>query len=71
MDVTTGLGRTGVVGVLDNGDGPQLLLRADFDGLPVMEQTGLPYASETAGVMHACCHDMNVNCPLGALDLRA
>lgn len=69
MDVTTGLGRTGVVGVLDNGDGPHLLLRADFDGLPVMEQTRLPYASETAGVMHACGHDMHVTCLLGALDL--
>ena len=43
--VTTGVGGTGVVGVLANGDGPTVLLRADMDGLPVLEQTGLPYAS--------------------------
>src|SRR6185312_8232435 len=43
--VTTGVGGTGVVGVLSNGTGPTVLLRADMDGLPVLEQTGLPYAS--------------------------
>src|SRR6201992_1520729 len=43
--VTTGVGGTGVVGLLANGDGPTVLLRADMDGLPVLEQTGLPYAS--------------------------
>ena len=43
--VTTGVGGTGVVGVLANGDGPTVLLRADMDALPVLEQTGLPYAS--------------------------
>ena len=41
----TGIGRTGVVGVLRNGDGPMVLLRADMDALPVLERTGLPYAS--------------------------
>ncbi|TXS21941.1 amidohydrolase [Streptomyces sp. adm13(2018)] len=71
LDVTTGVGRTGVVGVLANGDGPHVLLRADFDALPVTEQTGLPYASGTDGVMHACGHDMHVACLLGALDLLA
>src|SRR5579875_3671356 len=43
--VTTGIGGTGVVGVLRNGDGPSVLLRADMDALPVQEATGLPYAS--------------------------
>ena len=63
--VTEGVGRTGVVGVLRNGDGPVALLRADMDALPVTEQTGLPYASTTP-VMHACGHDMHVTCLLGA-----
>ncbi|MGZ4520182.1 MAG: amidohydrolase, partial [Mycobacteriaceae bacterium] len=44
FEVTSGVGRTGVVGVLRNGDGPTALLRADMDALPVREQTGLPYA---------------------------
>ncbi|MEU5883811.1 amidohydrolase [Spirillospora sp. NPDC047279] len=69
LEVTTGVGRTGVVGALRNGAGPMVLLRADFDALPVTERTGLPYASETDGVMHACGHDMHVTCLLGALDL--
>ncbi|MFG2611163.1 amidohydrolase [Streptomyces anulatus] len=69
LEVTTGLGGTGVAAVLANGPGPRILLRADFDALPVQEQTGLPYASTTEGVMHACGHDMHVACLLGALDL--
>ena len=44
-EVTTGVGKTGVVGVLRNGDGPTIMLRADMDALPVREATGLPYAS--------------------------
>ena len=43
--VTTGVGKTGVVGLLQNGDGPTVMLRADMDALPVQEATGLPYAS--------------------------
>ncbi|MFE0174071.1 amidohydrolase [Streptomyces sp. NPDC059002] len=70
-EVTPGVGRTGVVAVLDNGEGPTVLLRADFDALPVTERTGLPYASRTEGVMHACGHDMHVTCLLGALKLLA
>src|SRR4051794_29956887 len=49
-EVTTGVGRTGVVGLLRNGTGPTVLLRADMDGLPVLERTGLPYASTVRGV---------------------
>jgi amidohydrolase len=73
------VGGTGVVGVLRNGDGPTVLLRADMDALPVREETGLPYASkETAAegdaavpVMHACGHDVHVTCLLGAIALMA
>ena len=73
--VTIGVGGTGVVGLLANGAGPTVLLRADMDGLPVLEQTGLPYASTGRAtnrggadvpVMHACGHDMHVTCLLGA-----
>ncbi len=80
LDVRTGVGRTGVVGVLTNGDGPTVLLRADMDALPVQEETGLPYASTARGtdrdgndvpVMHACGHDVHVTCLLGALDTLA
>jgi amidohydrolase len=72
---TTGVGGTGVVGLLENGPGPTALVRADMDALPVTERTGLPYASEATGtdrdgnhvdVMHACGHDMHVTCLLGA-----
>ena len=68
-DVTTGVGGTGVVGLLTNGDGPTVMLRADMDALPVREATGLPYASTATAtdpdgnevpVMHACGHDMHV-----------
>jgi len=74
-ETATGVGRTGVVGVLRNGAGPTALLRADMDALPVAERTGLPYASTARGtdgdgrevpVMHACGHDMHVTCLLGA-----
>lgn len=65
-EVTAGVGKTGVVGVLRNGDGPTVMLRADMDALPVQEQTGLDYASETDGVMHACGHDMHVAWLTGA-----
>lgn len=77
LAVTTGIGGTGVVGVLENGDGPTVLLRADMDALPVEEATGLTYASTARGtdpdgndvpVMHACGHDVHVTCLLGATE---
>ncbi|MGV8967580.1 MAG: amidohydrolase [Cellulomonas sp.] len=79
-EVTTGVGGTGVVGVLHNGAGPTALLRADMDGLPVSERTGLAYASTSSGpdesgaevpVMHACGHDVHVTCLLGAAERLA
>ena len=80
FEVTTGVGKTGVVGVLHNGDGPTVMLRADMDALPVKEQTGLPYASTVTAtdpdgnevpVMHACGHDMHVTWLAGAAALLA
>jgi len=80
FDVTPAVGKTGVVGVLRNGDGPTVMLRADMDALPVREDTGLPYAStETATdstgvsvpVMHACGHDMHVTWLVGAATIMA
>jgi amidohydrolase len=79
-EVTTGVGKTGVVGLLRNGDGPRIMLRADMDALPVQEATGLPYASKvtatdstgkTVPVMHACGHDMHVSWLIGAAMLLA
>ncbi|PKH43801.1 hippurate hydrolase [Nocardioides alpinus] len=75
FEVHEGIGITGVVGVLARGEGPVALLRADMDGLPVEEATGLPYASTAraldpdgvdVAVMHACGHDVHVTCLLGA-----
>src|SRR3954463_8275235 len=80
FEVHEGVGGTGVVGVLRNGDGATVLLRADMDALPVREATGLPYASEVSAtdadgtevpVMHACGHDMHVACLAGAAQLLA
>jgi amidohydrolase len=68
-EVATGIGRTGVVGVIrGRGDGPgrAIGLRADMDALPIEEQTGLPYASATPGAMHACGHDGHTAMLLGA-----
>lgn len=66
--VTRGVGGGhGVVGVLRNGPGPTVALRAELDALPVAEQTGLPYASTVPGVMHACGHDLHLAAAAGAL----
>ena len=80
FEVSTGIGRTGVVGLLRNGDAPTVMLRADMDALPIKEATGLPYAStvsatgpdgKTVPVAHACGHDMHVACLVGAATLFA
>src|SRR5438067_7554221 len=79
FDVTTGVGKTGVVGILRNGDGPTVMLRADMDALPIREATDLPYASDitvnqngkSVPVMHACGHDMHVTWLIGAATLLA
>ncbi len=75
LEVSTGIGRTGVVGVLRNGPGPTVMLRTELDGLPVLEKTGLPFAStvtakgdagEALPVMHACGHDLHMTIWVGA-----
>lgn len=80
FEVATGIGKTGVVGLLRNGDGPTVMMRADMDALPVLENTGLPYSSKatatdregkTVPVMHACGHDMHVTWLIGATTLLA
>ncbi|MGQ0590927.1 MAG: amidohydrolase [Sphingosinicella sp.] len=74
-EVTTGVGGTGVVAILRNGEGPTVLMRADMDGLPLEERSGLPNASRArqAGpdgteqpVMHACGHDVHITALVGA-----
>ncbi|WP_025127816.1 M20 aminoacylase family protein [Pseudomonas sp. PH1b] len=66
-EVHTGVGRTGVVGVLRNGSGSRTLgLRADMDALPIIENTGVPYSSRYSGCMHACGHDGHTTILLGA-----
>lgn len=79
-DVTTEVGATGVVAILENGAGPFVLLRADIDALPVREETGLPYASTVRAVgldgieqpvAHACGHDMHATWMIGVATLLA
>lgn len=74
FDVTEKVGGTGVVAILKNGDGPMIMVRADMDGLPVVEQSGLANAStvkmkdwnnELVGVMHACGHDVHMTSLIG------
>jgi len=76
--VTKGVGKTGVVGLLENGEGSTVMLRADMDGLPAKENIGLPYASEVTAtdregnevpVAHACGHDMHITCLAGVTTL--
>lgn len=78
FEVTTGIGVTGVVGILKNGEGPTVMLRADMDALPVAEATGLEYASSIiardedgneVGVSHVCGHDLHVTWLMGAARL--
>ena len=76
--VERGIGGHGVVGIIRNGSGQNVLLRSELDALPLKENTGLPYASKAEqvdsdgikkGVMHACAHDMHMTCLLGAAAL--
>lgn len=77
--ITRGVGGHGVVGVLANGEGPTVMVRADLDALPILEKTGLPYASGSGdmegsrenGVMHACGHDVHMTVLIGAARLLA
>lgn len=80
IEVTTGVGRQGVVGILKNGDGPVVMIRTDLDALPVTEATGLPFASTVrtkdpkgndVGVMHACGHDVHITCQIGVAQYLA
>ncbi len=79
-EVTTGVGGHGVVALLHNGEGPSVMLRADMDALPVVEQTGLVYQSTVTarddqgaevGVMHACGHDIHMTCLVGVVRFLA
>jgi amidohydrolase len=79
-EVTTGVGRTGVVAILRNGSGRTIMLRADMDALPIEEKTGLPFASKvivksSAGqsvpVMHACGHDIHMTALMGTARIMA
>ena len=70
MEVQTGVGKTGVVGILEGEkDGPTVLVRADMDALPIVEETGADYESTNEGVMHACGHDGHTTIALGVAKL--
>jgi len=70
IEVTTGIGGTGVVGVIrGSADGPTVALRADMDALPITEELPRPHASQTPGVMHACGHDGHTAMLLGAAEI--
>jgi amidohydrolase len=80
FEVTTGVGRTGIVAVMKNGAGPTVMLRTELDGLPVEEKTGLPFASTVVAigaggqrtpVMHACGHDLHMSAWAGTARLMA
>ena len=80
FDVTTGVGGTGIVGMMENGPGPLVMMRADMDGLPVEEKSGLPYASRKKQLdrdgnevftMHACGHDVHVTSLVGTARIMA
>jgi len=79
-DVTEGVGGTGVVAIMENGPGPLVMMRADMDGLPVKEKSGLPYASTVTQVdwdgnevpvMHACGHDVHITSLVGTARVMA
>lgn len=70
VETTTGVGKTGVVGLIEGREpGPTVLLRVDMDALPITEETGLPFASQNHGVMHACGHDGHTAIGMGVAQL--
>lgn len=69
IDFKTGVGGHGIVADIRGGDGPTIALRADMDALPIQEETGLDFASENPGVMHACGHDAHTTILIGAAEL--
>lgn len=69
LEVIEGIGGTGVVGIAKNGKGPTTLVRAEMDALPVPEDTGLRFRSQTTGVMHACGHDYHMAALVGVAEL--
>jgi len=80
FEVTEGVGGTGVVAIMKNGPGPRVMMRADMDGLPVPEKSGLPYASKAkqidwdgneVPVMHACGHDVHITSLVGTARIMA
>ena len=72
IEIRTGVGKTGVVGIIEGAaPGPTVLLRFDMDALPVLEATGLPFASENEGLMHACGHDAHTAIGMGVASLLA
>ena len=66
LDIQTGVAENGIVATLFSGEGPTVGLRADMDALPIHEETGLPFASEIEGKMHACGHDGHTSMLVGA-----
>lgn len=72
LEVQTGVGKTGVVGILDGAhDGPTVLVRADMDALPITEETALPFTSQNPAIMHSCGHDGHTAIALGVAKLFA
>jgi len=80
FEVTTGIGKTGIVALMKNGPGPTVMLRTEIDALPVAEKTGLPFASsvttknaagQVVPVMHACGHDLHMAAWAGTAQIMA
>ena len=70
-EVQQGIAKTGVVGLLHNGEGPVIMTRVDMDALPIQEENDVPYVSQTPGCMHACGHDAHMAIGLGVATIMA